>query len=394
MDPAAACGDVIIASLDITDGKTNYGTLTYSFTLGEFVTQLEENFDSVAAPALPPDWTSTASGAETPWATSDSGSFSPPNGAFAPNPAAAGSTELISPSFQVETNGTKVTFQNQYDTEPGFDGMVLEISIGDGPFQDLLAAGGSFAVGGYNGVISPNTGSSIGGRQAWTGNSNGYLTTVAIMPPTATGQPMRLKWRMATDNSAADVGVRIDDISVAVAVCESNAPAVASAVSRKVHGGSGTFDIDLPLTGNAAVECRSGSAGGNHQFVVTFANAVSVESVSVTSIDGQASAQPSVNGAEVTLDLTAVANAQTLQITLVNVSDGTSTGNIVIPMGVLAGDTTGNGSVTGSDVGQTKAQSGQSVTAGNFRADVTANGGSITASDIGLVKSQSGTQLP
>jgi hypothetical protein len=63
-------------------------------------------------------------------------------------------------------------------------------------------------------------------------------------------------------------------------------------------------------------------------------------------------------------------------------------------MGVLAGDTTGNGSVSATDIGQVKSQSGQAVNAVNFRADVTANGGSISASDIGLVKSKSGTQLP
>ena len=43
-----------------------------------------------------------------------------------------------------------------------------------------------------------------------------------------------------------------------------------SAVSRKTHGGAGDFDIDLPLTGEPGVECRS--SGGNHTFVVTFSN--------------------------------------------------------------------------------------------------------------------------
>ncbi len=77
---------------------------------------------------------------------------------------------------------------------------------------------------------------------------------------------------------------------------------------------------------------------------------------------------------------------------VVDVSDGTTTGNVGIPMAVLVGDTNGNGSVTASDIGQTKAQSGQPTTAANFRTDVNASG-SITASDIGLVKSMSGTRV-
>jgi len=48
----------------------------------------------------------------------------------------------------------------------GFDGMVLEISVNGGPFQDILAAGGSFVTGGYNRTISPSFNSPIAGRQA------------------------------------------------------------------------------------------------------------------------------------------------------------------------------------------------------------------------------------
>ena len=74
-------------------------------------------------------------------------------------------------------------------------------------------------------------------------------------------------------------------------------------------------------------------------------------------------------------------------------SDGTNTSNVATPISVLLGDTNGNGSVSASDIGQTKAQSGQAVTAANFRTDVNISG-SISAADIGLVKSKSGTSLP
>ena len=70
-----------------------------------------------------------------------------------------------------------------------------------------------------------------------------------------------------------------------------------------------------------------------------------------------------------------------------------NTSNVNIPMGVLLGDTSGNGSVNASDVSLTKLKSGQPVDAANFREDVTANG-SINASDVSSVKSKSGTALP
>ena len=62
-------------------------------------------------------------------------------------------------------------------------------------------------------------------------------------------------------------------------------------------------------------------------------------------------------------------------------------------MGVLLGDTTGNGGVNASDVSQVKLQSGQTISGSNFRTDVNANG-SINASDVSTVKLRSGTSLP
>jgi hypothetical protein len=171
-------------------------------------------------------------------------------------------------------------------------------------------------------------------------------------------------------------------------------PVPVSAVSRKVHGAAGTFDINLPLVtigGPVGIECRTGAVSGAHQMVVTFANPVTVGGASVTS--GVGSASFSVAGAVVTINLTGVTNAQRLGVTLTNVNDGLGIGDVTVPMGVLAGDTTANGSVNASDVTQIKIQSGQPVTASNFRTDVTTNG-SINASDISSVKLRSGTALP
>ena len=96
-----------------------------------------------------------------------------------------------------------------------------------------------------------------------------------------------------------------------------------------------------------------------------------------------------------TVNLTGVTNAQTTTVSLDNVTDSSSQvlPTTAIAIGFLVGDTSGNGSVNASDVSQTKLQSGQVVTATNFREDVTVNG-SINASDVSLVKSNSGTALP
>ena len=76
-----------------------------------------------------------------------------------------------------------------------------------------------------------------------------------------------------------------------------------------------------------------------------------------------------------------------------NVSVGTSTADLGVQMGVLVGDTNGNGTVNASDVSQTKGRIGQTVDATNFRSDVNANG-SINATDTAIVKANIGTGLP
>jgi len=126
--------------------------------------------------------------------------------------------------------------------------------------------------------------------------------------------------------------------------------------------------------------------------VVTFAVPVTVDSVSVTTGTGSVSSF-SVSGNVVTVNLTGVTNAQRLGVTLHNVCDGTNQGDVLIPMGVLSGDTNGNGAVSAADVALTKAQVGATVSGSNFREDVNANG-TISSTDVALVKSKTGTALP
>jgi hypothetical protein len=201
---------------------------------------------------------------------------------------------------------------------------------------------------------------------------------------------------MGSDTTVAKTGWRIDNVSVATQICGGTAPAVNSAVSRKTHAAAGIFDVNLPLnvpfTGAIGIEPRTGAVAGAHQMVVTFANPVSVGGVAVTS--GTGTAAFTVAGAAVTIDLTGVTDVQRLGVTLSNVTSGANIGNVLVPMGVLAGDVGGNASVTGSDVSQAKAAASSGVVNGSsFRSDVNSNG-TINATDVSIVKSKSGTTLP
>src|SRR5204863_817721 len=261
-------------------------------------------------------------------------------------------------------------------------------NINGGAFTDITnpAVGGSFVTGEYTDTINPNFGNPIGGRVAWSGSSDDYIDTVANLGPNVAGQTIKLRFRMGTANSGNNVSWRVDTISISTRAC---APVAQSAFSRKVHSGAGTFDIPLPLAGNVGVECRSGPA---HQMIVNFASLVTVGSAAVTSGTGSVGSF-SVTGGQVTINLTGVTNAQRITVTLFGVNNGTSTGDVGVQMGVLIGDTSGNGAVNASDVTQTNARIGQTLTTANFRSDVNASGG-INASDTAIIKSNIGTSLP
>src|SRR5262249_44576895 len=132
-----------------------------------------------------------------------------------------------------------------------------------------------------------------------------------------------------------------------------------SAVSRKTHAAAGTFDVDLPLSGTPGVECRS--SGGNHTLVFTFTNNVVSGNAIVTRGVGTISGAPVFAGHTMTVNLTGVANAQTLTITLMNVTDELAQvlPDTPVSIRIIAGDVNRNGTVNAADVAVTKSRIGE-----------------------------------
>jgi hypothetical protein len=187
---------------------------------------MSENFDGMTPPALPPGWLATnAQGPPPLWVTSNSGvpipsTDTPPNAAFIDDPAVMSDKRLDSPQLGHFVNTVQLVFRHNFnleasDVDPtlGFDGGVLEVSFdGGNTFQDILDAGGTFVQGGYNSVISTDRGSPIAGRQAWSGNSKGFITTIVSLG--SISLEMRFRWRMASDNSGASEGWRVDTVTM------------------------------------------------------------------------------------------------------------------------------------------------------------------------------------
>lgn len=250
----AACGSALNINIDIT---SSLGTFSVSrvFILGVPQATFSENFDSVTAPAFPAGWTAGSELGGQPFVNSTFFADSAPNAAFAIDPATIGGGSLLaSPAIAVTSAAAVVSFRHRFDTEAGWDGGVLEISIGGGAFADITTAGGRFVENGYNSLIPTNgTNNPIGGRNAWTGLSNGFITTKAQLPAGAQGQNVQLRWRFGADNNTVGTGPN-PGWSVDSIVMSDNyqCSAATSIRSRADFDGDGRTDLSVfrPGEGN------------------------------------------------------------------------------------------------------------------------------------------------
>jgi hypothetical protein len=214
-----ACGSTIMPTLQLQDGTTDLGAVRFAFRLGTPIVTFTQNFDTVVTPNLPAGWSSSASGSPG-WITTNAVRDTAPNSVFASDPEQISDTLLTSPPIPISVTNAQLMFAHNYFTESGrepFDGGVLEIAYNGGPFNDIIAAGGHFISGAYNATISTDYSNPIEGRQAWSGNSRGFVTTLVDLPTTAAGQNVQLRWRMATDETNENPpypGWYVDTISI------------------------------------------------------------------------------------------------------------------------------------------------------------------------------------
>jgi len=169
-------------------------------------------------------------------------------------------------------------------------------------------------------------------------------------------------------------------------------PMLVEAVSRLSHRTPGAFDLPLNLSGPPAVEGRFTSA---LLLVFRFDKPITAANVAVLRGVGAVSGEPAIDGTEVAVTLTGVANRQwlTLRLSGIESEDGAVLDEATVTLGVLGGDVDGNGVVNISDQQLVQAVMGQITSARNFRADVNLSG-TLTQADYQAVRMRNGHKLP
>lgn len=207
----AGLWDLVVAN------EAETATLLSAFTVIGAV--WSENFDS-----HPTGWMSNAELGSNSWTLSTAQAHSPTRSYFASGPASRSTTILTSPPVEIPGTSTdlQLRFWHSFNLQSQRDGGRLEISVGGSSWFgiDQTGSGAVFASNGYTDSIrgtGPPQGRSVfSGSDAWTGNSNGFVETVVNLTDNAkfSGQTVRFRWILATDNSTSSPGWYVDSISL------------------------------------------------------------------------------------------------------------------------------------------------------------------------------------
>jgi hypothetical protein len=229
VSPDVVCGSDITLNFQVQDGSQNLGTLTVRLTTGRPKVVLAENFDREQLGFLPERWWRSIN---TPfpeisreWRVSSARSQSGTKSLFAPDPSPPGLSEVYTPAVRISSPSARLSFRNWYEFETTFlrnrlyDGSVMEMRFGDGPWRDVLGAGAVFESGGYDGRIDACCDNPLQGRAGWSGRSGinqtaEFITTSLRLPPSAAGQLVQFRFRVGTDVGGVREGQYIDDLLV------------------------------------------------------------------------------------------------------------------------------------------------------------------------------------
>ncbi|RYY49200.1 MAG: hypothetical protein EOO06_07930 [Chitinophagaceae bacterium] len=203
---------VVSFPVNIAAGQTQTYAFTVQINNGSYFPPSNLLDEQVTGAAIPATWVASAAVGPVNFVVSSAQSHSAPNSFFGANATVASDYRLATANpIAMGAAPPTFSFWGNYNTEDGWDGGVVEISTNGGAtWSDL---GALMTENGYNGSMGTGSNNPIGGRAAFTGNSNGWKkTTISLLP--FANQNALFRFRAASDDNTADVGWYIDDILV------------------------------------------------------------------------------------------------------------------------------------------------------------------------------------
>lgn len=194
------CGGLVQATFQLYDGSNDLGRVRWPWPLGTWRMAWAESFDAPGLSGMPPGWEFEHSGVGWPWDLTSVFYDSAPRAAVILDPAGPSRHRLISPPNLITTTNAHLLFCHYFNTRPETHGGAVQLSIADGPFVEVTAAGGRIITGEYT---HPSR---------WSGDSAGWIATQILLPASAAGQRIRLCWDFQSEDYLAGNAWYIDDI--------------------------------------------------------------------------------------------------------------------------------------------------------------------------------------
>ncbi len=185
---------------------TNFDAQYKLFTISTDSSELVhfENFDASTL-----TWTATTGQGNTGFEPTNTNAYRVQS-IFVPNEGADNTHYFTSSNITLPAKPI-ISFWHDYDTESGWDGGYLEVSTNGG--SSWSDVGPDMIQNGYNGGLGTSSNPDIAGHPAFTGNSNGYIKTVADLSNYA-NQTVQFRFVFGSDNNTFSTGWYIDDFIV------------------------------------------------------------------------------------------------------------------------------------------------------------------------------------
>lgn len=157
-------------------------------------------------------WTTVNFLGEANWTLSSNNPHSPSTSWYSPNIGSNNAQSIISNPVHIYP-GSQLSFLHDYNTESELDGGFVEISINNG--MNWLDLNADLIENGYNSILSSGSNPIIQNRPAFSGNSLGYIKSVADLSPYVNHDAL-FRFTLGENDNTNSVGWYIDDISVSV----------------------------------------------------------------------------------------------------------------------------------------------------------------------------------
>ena len=200
---------VTFNAIGLSASQSQAFNLTVKVNSGSYsapIVSINENADT--SKSIPSSWNS-ASTTSTQWTITNSNSHSGLNALYAKDNDAATNSILTTTNPYPISGLSTFSFWHFYDTEAGYDGGIIEISLDTGKtWTDL---GPYIVSNGYNSTIDQSNGMYISGKQAFSGTNGGYAQTIVNLSSFA-GKSIKIRFYAASDQYTSVDGWYVDDI--------------------------------------------------------------------------------------------------------------------------------------------------------------------------------------